>query len=828
MAKSSDNPHTQNHLKRSSEEMLNASHPQIKNHATTVKEAQEFIKVEMEDCIYDNHPDFIDNMFDKIDETECQQILDTLQENGLWTPEMISATGEVDPAHWTHLPREPPNEASLYAPLTDILNAITELVPNNTHDDVRLVWKDKHSIAPSTLWKGTNTNTRPDIIAEYASTETELDDATAEEPWWYRIAIILELKKLSPEATPTLLQMLQYARQVFKEQPFRRFLFGFTFHRTGMTFWHCDRAGTIGSEMVDIHQSPLAFIQCIASCALMKPVEHGYDPTLRAYDSIAKEEYLPWKMPRTVMMEEKASKHPVLPDICWVVDMPSYGPDGKSQREDFVLFTAISLNRGEVVKGRAGRVWLAHKRDEVEKDMPLKEQEIFVFKDNWHDIRRPTEGEHYEGQGPVDGIAKLYTYETVKVDNEIDSTSNARRSLEPTPDAKPLRLQVIHNPPADKFQTYIEASMQRYADNLPIDIADLRRWIDMLERGASQPVYHREHHRLLLRSYGHPITEFVSRKELVVVFRCAVNGHWLLVLMKYLHRDVSRGNVVITDADITSPNKGVLIDQDYTIGNFDVHTATECDTRTGTPAFMAVELLTGSPMMLQDERPQTQRKLTREEKSTRIKNKKLATADTKSKKGETAPIYHSPIHDLESFFWLLCWICLTRSGPSTSRLGELDVKSNKDDQKIALLIHDLFREEDMIKLGENKRKYFVNSKYFAELLASLSPYFADFDSLIEELRGVLYYAYENQGFDGLHEDFLEHLDLFIDWLDQNEVDIPLVKNQADMIKRAEWRRMQHAYKVFEDAGGVDDTEVPGDDEPGSPTPAKRLKTTSRK
>ncbi|KAL4242321.1 hypothetical protein ABKN59_012031 [Abortiporus biennis] len=503
--------------------------------------------------------------------------------------------------------------------------------------------------------------------------------------------------------------------------------------------------------------------------------------------------------------------------------MPSYGPEGKPQREYFVLFTAISLNRGEVVKGRAGRVWLAHKRDEVEKGIPREKREIFVFKDNWHDIRRPTEGEHYEGQGPVDGIAKLYTYETVKVDNEIDTTSNARRSLEPTPDAKPLRLQVIHDPPADKFQTYIEASMQRYANTLPIDIADLRRWIDMLERGASQPVYHREHHRLLLRSYGHPITEFVSRKELVVVFRCAVNGHWLLVLMKYLHRDVSRGNVVITDAEITSPNKGVLIDQDYTIGNFDVHTATECDTRTGTPAFMSVELLTGFPMLLQ-KRPQGNDALfmmvQNQDSDPNAKNE----ANTDAHQKTTAPIYHSPIHDLESFFWLLCWICITRSGPSTSRLGQLDVKFNKDDQKIALLNHDLFEEEDMVKLGNNKRRYFTNTEFMNELVDCFSPYFAKFSALVLSLHLTLYDAYEKQEFDDIHKTVLMKLDIFIQWLDQNEKTLT-VEHQEDMIKRAEWRRKKHAYRVFEGTDGVDvDDELEDDLEPGSPTPAKKMKT----
>lgn len=55
-------------------------------------------------------------------------------------------------------------------------------------------------------------------------------------------------------------------------------------------------------------------------------------------------------------------------------------------------------------------------------------------------------------------------------------------------------------------------------------------------------------------------------------------GHRRLSEKGYLHRDISRGNIMITTSD--PPNRGVLIDQDYTIPNYEAHKATEGDHRT--------------------------------------------------------------------------------------------------------------------------------------------------------------------------------------------------------------------------------------------------------
>lgn len=47
---------------------------------------------------------------------------------------------------------------------------------------------------------------------------------------------------------------------------------------------------------------------------------------------------------------------------------------------------------------------------------------------------------------------------------------------------------------------------------------------------------------------------------------------------------------------------------------------------------------------------------------------------TVSQLREDGPVVHSAIHDLESFFWVLLYLCLTRSGPGGERRDELQPK----------------------------------------------------------------------------------------------------------------------------------------------------------
>ncbi|KAI0792070.1 hypothetical protein C8Q75DRAFT_618296 [Abortiporus biennis] len=116
------------------------------NQVTTSHQAQQYVRTEMKNSVYGKHPDFIDTMFDKISDDDCQKIFNTLQEKKLWTPEFQTTKRKgrktktiTMPAHWTNLSRQPRDEKSLYAPLVKIMNSITELTEKKTHDGVRLV-----------------------------------------------------------------------------------------------------------------------------------------------------------------------------------------------------------------------------------------------------------------------------------------------------------------------------------------------------------------------------------------------------------------------------------------------------------------------------------------------------------------------------------------------------------------------------------------------------------------------------------------------------------------------------------------------------------------
>ncbi|KAL4243384.1 hypothetical protein ABKN59_011328 [Abortiporus biennis] len=720
-----------NRLKRPFEEISSIMpEPAYDAQVTHPREVQARIKTEMLNCVFANRPEFVDTFFNNVEEKRCNDILNSLTKKGLYRPKSRRRKAP----YWTSLPRKPRNETSLYRPLVNILNAISEL-EGSTHDDLRLVWRDVHKSTPNAIAYESRDEMCPDIIAEHVGSEPEVTS------WWYRIAILVELKKITGyDGHPTLLQLLRNARQIFKEQPFRR-------------------AGVVGSFMFNIHEDPLTLIKCIASCSAMDPVGHGFGPIFRAYDAALKTAYMPWMIPRS-LLDPGVSK--TLTKAQWVVEIPTNHRKGGDQREEFVLFDLISLNLAEVLKGRAGRIWLARKRSDLEHKQPCK---TFVFKDNWHDARRMSEGAMYEAEGDVEGVAKLYSYETVQIKDVDDSTSHARRGLEVPANTKPTSFQRRRYPTPQEVEAYYNA--QRHSNPSPVDGKELGPWLDMLQVGkVPHPIHHHDHQRLLLSSYGYPITDFVSREELAVVFQDAVNGHRIL----------------------ESPNKGLLIDQDYTVANFDNHAEAAGNTRTGTPAFMAVELLTSRPMFCYDAMLHTAAL----QETGREGDNSLSEGTAINYSELTRSIYHKPVHDLESFLWLLCWICLTRAGPSTERKYDPD---SERDRNARSLIEKLFEEEYMLRLGQNKRELFQCPLQFGFAISqSVAPYFTCFVNLIISLQITLFVAYRDRKYEGLHNKFIEKIELFRKTLE--DAQIPAVEGEQMMIENSRKRRSSHTVYVI--------------------------------
>ena len=101
---------------------------------------------------------------------------------------------------------------------------------------------------------------------------------------------------------------------------------------------------------------------------------------------------------------------------------------------------------------------------------------------------------------------------------------------------------------------------------------------------------------------------------------------------------------------------------------------------------------------------------------------------------------HTAIHDMESFFWVLLFICLTRCGPGGHRRKELSngwPLNTVEDKQLASVVFCLF-QGDQLTLRVNKNQL-LNQREDLEqfILPSIHPYFEPLKPLILNWWNIL-------------------------------------------------------------------------------------------
>jgi hypothetical protein len=144
-----------------------------------------------------------------------------------------------------------------------------------------------------------------------------------------------------------------------------------------------------------------------------------------------------------------------------------------------------------------------------------------------------------------------------------------------------------------------------------------------------------------------------------------------------LHRDISMNNVLVNEVD-DSTWSGFLIDLDLAIKENRLKSSGALD-KTGTKVFMAIWALLGDQ--------------------------------------------HSFMHDLESFFWVLFWICIHYTGPKAGRtVQEFNNWNYMTMQSLATM-----------KCGTIDESHFMRT-----MIASVTPYFQPLIPWIDELRMIVF------------------------------------------------------------------------------------------
>jgi hypothetical protein len=408
------------------------------------------------------------------------------------------------------------------------------------------------------------------------------DDRTASS--WAHVRIVGELKANSgkSDCDSTAIQLANYAREVFGNQPWRRWLLCFTLCGSDFRVWQFDRGGAVASTVIDIHSRWRLFLTAFLSFATMGAAEIGFDPSIRCimngvettFDStiaaLSPEPLRPFVWIPTGLPGDVSPQGEVPPSIA------NLKPDSWSRLE---LQPRSMAPRWAIVTRAAicsrARLW--------ETD---SEEWTYVIKDQWRAPERQPEGDilHQCGCKAVGVPRRIWHGDILTSDGTPDDIVCLRPAI-----------------PASTAATQ--------ADTLPNpDLRKVSPTSKHLLHAGCTPL-NRVHTRLVIAPVGRSLLQFASYTELLTTLRDAITGHQhMYTVHRILHRDVSVNNIIIT------ASTGVLIDFDLAIDTTR-DGSSGATHRTGTFDFMARGVLEGD-------------------------------------------VPHTPLHDLESFFYVLLWLCI--------------------------------------------------------------------------------------------------------------------------------------------------------------------------
>ncbi|KAH9905220.1 hypothetical protein F4778DRAFT_769906 [Xylariomycetidae sp. FL2044] len=344
--------------------------------------------------------------------------------------------------------------------------------------------------------------------------------------------------------------------------------------------------------------------------------------------------------------------------------------DGKPER----LIIDEIMRRAPCIVGRATTCWKAHR--EGDSRTPL------VIKDSWQFVEREEEGNFLleaTNRGVVN-MARHYHHYTVQVRGaEDDVRSNVRRGLDITK-AENFRQGRPLVTPGTSAASTPRAGRKRSSSHTDVALPPSKRSCSISPTKVDlNTLPNRVHRRVILRDYGEPIYSASSRAALLYALEGCIQGHESLHQAGLLHRDISINNLLINEDKENPSWPSFLIDLDLAIRK-DREGVSGAKGNTGTRAFMAIGTLLGEQ--------------------------------------------HSFMHDLESFFWVLFWICIHYNGPHKSRIvANFDKWNYVDMEELAKL-----------KLGTVAKE----TIFMKTLTDNVTPYYEPLIALLNMLRKIVF------------------------------------------------------------------------------------------
>ncbi|KAK2591533.1 hypothetical protein QQS21_010783 [Conoideocrella luteorostrata] len=430
-----------------------------------------------------------------------------------------------------------------------------------------------------------------------------------------------------------ILQLTRHVRSIFADQPMRRFVHAFTIRATTMELWIYDRSGAYSSGEFNIHREPEKLARALVAYATMDDKAMGLDMSIE------------WKHNHRFITVE----------------------DGDGNDKRVKLDELLVRQRAVVCRGTTC--------------FSIKKQGVAKF--SWRsDKRQPSEVEHLKlsQEKAVEGVATLVGHREITSiadlragldfsgstrhlfrktahdrsdgynrlqDSESNDSGRKRKSSDDSSSTRPCTRRRSNSQKSTLKQTHnrsTEANNNEASD-------EAKPSLHTYTPNREDPYENRILSCLVISPAGCVISDFASVRELLEALRDAIRAHRSLFLKGgILHRDISSNNIIITSPGEARGGgfKGMLIDLDLALATGRDSGPSGARHRTGTMQFMAIEVLRG----VDD---------------------------------------HTYRHDLESFFYVVLWMCarcawdegkdLCKDGetaPEESMLRKWEIGSFKD------------------------------------------------------------------------------------------------------------------------------------------------------
>ncbi|KAI8947232.1 hypothetical protein F4801DRAFT_605651 [Xylaria longipes] len=318
---------------------------------------------------------------------------------------------------------------------------------------------------------------------------------------------------------------------------------------------------------------------------------------------------------------------------------------------------------------------------------------MYVAKFAWAPAKRMLELDllKHAKDNKVQGVVKVVAY------REITSVRDLREGLE-FPERHRVRDTMADKDPHRNSSIKNTSGHKRKSSNEgPSNMSSKRR---RFSTGQPEAMWHTTNQEWENRIYscvvvspaGRVISEFESIKELLESMRDAIRAHQSLYMDgNILHRDISANNTIITNSDTADGFKGMLIDLD--LAKLLYNSPTEVRQQTSTMQFIAIEVL--------------RRKI------------------------------HTYRHDLESFFYVLLWMCARTSWTKA------EFKGGKNDGPVKASKLEKWVKGNFEDIADNKHHH-MGFNGFQDILYEFPEAFKVVKLLCDRIR-LLLFSWDKRG-----------------------------------------------------------------------------------